>query len=90
MKSSPTSSLLTELAEKGAAVRAAELRSELASLESAFPKIREGVTTVARANGRTPPPATAAAPKRRMSAAARKRIGDAARRRWAKWRATQS
>jgi len=92
MKSS-TSSLLTELAAKGAEVRAAELRRELAALEAHFPTLRDGVR-VTRTNGTTraaaPTPPAPAAPRRKLSAAARKRIGDAARRRWAKWRSDQS
>jgi hypothetical protein len=73
---------LLQYARAGAQARIAELRRELAALEAAF---GDG-----RLAGRQAPTATIAGEKksrRNMSAAARRRIGQAAKRRWAKWRA---
>ena len=65
---------LLQYARAGAEKRIAELRAELAALEGAFG---------GRGKGRT------AGRKRKsgISAEGRKKIADAARKRWAKWRA---
>ena len=68
---------LLTYARSGAEKRIQELRAELAKLESAFGGRR----------GRSAAPAGAAPKKRKMSKEGRKRIADAARKRWAKWRA---
>jgi len=67
-------------ARAGAQARIDQLRAELAALEAAF-----GGGRGRSAAGRKAPGGTGK--KRRMSAEGRKRIADAARRRWAKWRA---
>ena len=65
-----------------------ETRNRLAALTAQAAKLRK------QAGGKAAPAADTAAPKaaggqrkRRMSAEGRKRIADAAKRRWAKWRA---
>jgi len=75
---------LLAYARQGAEARIEQLRTELAALEAAFGTGRSGGQ-----RGRGPSAANAqGAPKaRKMSAAGRKRIADAARKRWAKWRA---
>jgi hypothetical protein len=76
-KASLSRQQLLVYAREGAHTRIVQLRKELAALEAAF-----------GGRGRVAKPAAAAAPKkRRMSAEGRKRIADAARKRWAKWRA---
>ena len=68
-------------ARAGAQARIDQLRAELAALEAAFGGGRGRSAAAGRkASGGT-------GKKRRMSAEGRKRIADAARRRWAKWRA---
>ena len=75
---------LMDYARAGAQTRIEQLRAELAALEAAFGR-GKGRGRAGRA-----PAASAsagAAPKRKLSAAGRKKIADAARKRWAKWRA---
>ncbi len=75
------------LAQLGAQARLAELQQEIDGLRKAFPGLGSDVR---RGRGRRPNGHVVAAPRtRNMSAAARKRIGDAARKRWAKWRKEQ-
>jgi hypothetical protein len=77
-----------EYAREGAQAHIQRLKAELAALEAAF-----GGRRVAHRKGKPDGPATVAQQskkRRKMSAAARKRIGDAAKRRWAKWRAEKS
>jgi hypothetical protein len=72
---------LLSYARAGAQARINQLRAELAALEAAFGGGRgRRAAGGKRAGG-------GAGKKRRMSAEGRKRIADAARRRWAKWRA---
>jgi len=71
---------LLSYARAGAQARIDELRAELAALESAFGSGGRSAGKRAAAGGGT-------GKKRRMSAEGRKRIADAARKRWAKWRA---
>ena len=74
---------LLDYARESAQARIQQLRSELAALEAAF-----GGGRGRGRRGKAAPPAAAGTPnKRKMSAAGRKRIADAARKRWAKWRA---
>ena len=74
---------LLSYARAGAQARIDQLRAELAALEAAFGGGR-GRSAAAAAGRRT---SGGTGKKRRMSAEGRKRIADAARRRWAKWRA---
>ena len=76
VKSLSNKELMT-YARLGAEARIAELRAELAALEAAFGSGR----------GRGDAAAKAPRKRRKISAAARKRIGEAAKKRWAKWRA---
>jgi hypothetical protein len=72
---------LLNLARAGAEARIAQLEAEIAKIRATFGSVANGR---ARHEG---PTAVAKLRKRRMSAAGRKRIADAARRRWANWRA---
>jgi hypothetical protein len=86
------SELIQRYARAGALTRLAELKAEIAQIESAFPDLA-GNPVPARRGPRRPRAAETqtapAAPKRKrtMSAAARKAIGDAQRKRWAEQKA---
>jgi hypothetical protein len=71
---------LLSYARAGAQARIDQLRAELAALEAAFGGRGRRAAGGKRGGG-------GGGKKRRMSAEGRKRIADAARRRWAKWRA---
>jgi len=75
---------LLHYARAGAEARIQELRAELAALEKAFGKgsgRRAGAASGRAAKGRR---------KGTMSAEGRQRIAEAARKRWAKWRAEKA
>jgi hypothetical protein len=78
---------LLRLARTGAEARLRDIEAEMDAIVRQFPDLRRG----ARANGGADG-AGARLPrrKRKMSAAGRKRIGEAAKRRWAEWRAKQA
>ncbi len=77
---------LHALARLGAQARIAAIQGEMSELHRQFP----GLASTRRGPGRPRNGDVVAAPKRKMSAAARKRIGDAVRKRWAKWRKAQA
>ena len=74
---------LMDYARTGAQARIGELRAELQRLEALFGDgaKRSGRGPAARAGQQTK------RPRRKMSAEGRKKIADAAKKRWAKWRA---
>jgi hypothetical protein len=88
---------LREWAVKGAEQRLIEIAEEAKLIYATFPELRargrEVEAAIQSSATRTASPrseATAHRPQRQMSAAGRKRIGDAAKRRWAEWRAKQN
>ena len=85
-----TQAELRRLARLGAEARLQELQREAEAIRAAFPGLRS--RRVVPKNGDIPTEQTSAPKRRRrrMSAAGRKRIAEAAKRRWAKWRAKQS
>ena len=86
---------LHRLARIGAEARLQELQDEIQSIHAAFPDLRRSGSAQGQTAARVEKNGSAAEPtrkqrrRRKMSADARKRIGDAQRKRWAEWKATQ-
>jgi hypothetical protein len=79
---------------KGAEQRLVEIAEEAAAIHRAFPELRQRApgqpTGAGRAAASQPQPERKPRPRRRrLSAEGRERIAEAARRRWAEWKARQ-